>query len=268
MTVRSVTQNVTDRAPARRRARSSSRSIVVGKDEPLKLALACLLARGHLLIEDIPGVGKSTLAQALATTLGLKYARIQFTSDLLPADVLGVSIFDERAQAFRFHAGPDLPFGRARRRDQPRAAEDAERAARSDGGAPGVARRPDAPAARSVLRHRDAEPGRADRRLSAARIAARPLPDGDRARLSGRAGRARAARRRRSPRASSSTSCRSADAATLAEWQREAAAIHVAPALLDYVQALLAASRGHLPGRRRRQRRSRRTARPGRRARA
>src|SRR5438093_8413050 len=80
--------------------------IVVGKETPLKLALACLLARGHLLIEDIPGVGKSTLAQALATTLGLRYARIQFTSDLLPADVLGVSVYDERALAFRFHAGP------------------------------------------------------------------------------------------------------------------------------------------------------------------
>src|ERR1044071_4832938 len=80
--------------------------IVVGKDDPLRLALACLLARGHLLIEDIPGVGKSTLAQALAQTLGLKYSRIQFTSDLLPADVLGVSIYDERNQAFRFHAGP------------------------------------------------------------------------------------------------------------------------------------------------------------------
>src|ERR1700693_1005363 len=80
--------------------------IVVGKDLPLRLALACLLARGHLLIEDIPGVGKSTLAQALATTLGLHYARIQFTSDLLPADVLGVSIFEPAAQSFRFHAGP------------------------------------------------------------------------------------------------------------------------------------------------------------------
>src|SRR5436305_14519921 len=80
--------------------------IVVGKDTPLKLALACLLARGHLLIEDIPGVGKSTLAQALASALGLHYARIQFTSDLLPADVLGVSIFDPVSHVFRFHAGP------------------------------------------------------------------------------------------------------------------------------------------------------------------
>src|SRR5204862_6213621 len=77
-----------------------------GKSDPLRVSLACLLARGHLLIEDIPGVGKSTLAQALATTLGLNYARIQFTSDLLPADVLGVSIYDERALAFRFHPGP------------------------------------------------------------------------------------------------------------------------------------------------------------------
>src|ERR1700704_5432883 len=72
--------------------------IVVGKPEALKLAVACLLARGHLLIEDIPGVGKSTLAQALAVTLGLKYARVQFTSDLLPADVLGVSIFDRETR--------------------------------------------------------------------------------------------------------------------------------------------------------------------------
>src|ERR1700687_6487464 len=72
--------------------------IVAGKATPLGLALACMLARGHLLIEDIPGVGKSTLAQALAGTLGLHYARVQFTSDLLPAVVLGVSIFDPETQ--------------------------------------------------------------------------------------------------------------------------------------------------------------------------
>src|SRR5437763_17071761 len=80
--------------------------IVVGKDTPLKLALACMLARGHLLIEDIPGVGKSTLAQALAGALGLNHVRLQFTSDLLPADVIGVSIFDPVEQSFRFHPGP------------------------------------------------------------------------------------------------------------------------------------------------------------------
>src|SRR6476620_9998995 len=65
-----------------------------------------MIARGHLLIEDIPGVGKTTLAHALATTLGLQFQRIQFTSDLLPADILGVSIFDRDASNFRFHPGP------------------------------------------------------------------------------------------------------------------------------------------------------------------
>src|SRR5690606_9897224 len=68
--------------------------IILGKGTEIRLCLACLFARGHLLIEDIPGVGKTTLAHALARTLGLTYQRIQFTSDLLPADVIGVSIFD------------------------------------------------------------------------------------------------------------------------------------------------------------------------------
>src|SRR5215510_5605757 len=104
MTVRTADKSDAVPVPARLAVVLDELSrIVVGKDEPLRLALACLLARGHLLIEDIPGVGKSTLAQALAQTLGLKYSRIQFTSDLLPADVLGVSIYDERNQAFRFH---------------------------------------------------------------------------------------------------------------------------------------------------------------------
>jgi MoxR-like ATPase len=80
--------------------------IILGKEHQLRLSLACLLARGHLLIEDIPGVGKTTLAHALAETLGLHYQRIQFTSDLLPADIIGVSIFDREASEFRFHKGP------------------------------------------------------------------------------------------------------------------------------------------------------------------
>jgi MoxR-like ATPase len=80
--------------------------LILGKDHQIRLAIACLLARGHLLIEDIPGVGKTTLAHALAATLGLQFQRIQFTSDLLPADILGVSIFDREASNFRFHPGP------------------------------------------------------------------------------------------------------------------------------------------------------------------
>jgi MoxR-like ATPase len=80
--------------------------VILGKNSQIRLCLACLLARGHLLIEDIPGVGKTTLAHALAKTLGLSFQRIQFTSDLLPADVLGVSIYDRESGTFRFQRGP------------------------------------------------------------------------------------------------------------------------------------------------------------------
>jgi MoxR-like ATPase len=80
--------------------------IIVGKEQAIRLAVACLLARGHLLIEDVPGVGKTTLALALARALGLHFRRIQFTSDLLPADILGNSIFDRDQNKFIFHAGP------------------------------------------------------------------------------------------------------------------------------------------------------------------
>lgn len=80
--------------------------ILLGKEKVIRLGLACLLARGHLLIEDLPGVGKTTLAHALAQLLGLEYRRIQFTSDLLPADVTGTSIYDRATGGFRFHPGP------------------------------------------------------------------------------------------------------------------------------------------------------------------
>jgi len=80
--------------------------IILGKEHQIRLTLACLLARGHLLIEDLPGVGKTTLAHALAKTLGLDFQRIQFTSDLLPADILGVSVFDRESSTFKFHPGP------------------------------------------------------------------------------------------------------------------------------------------------------------------
>lgn len=91
-------------------ALSQLEQVVLGKENQLKLALACLLAKGHLLIEDLPGMGKTTLSHALASVLGLQYNRIQFTSDLLPADVLGVSIFEKEPGSdlgrFRFHPGP------------------------------------------------------------------------------------------------------------------------------------------------------------------
>lgn len=88
------------------RALATLERIVLGKPRQLRLAVACLLARGHLLIEDVPGVGKTTLAHALAQVLGLAWQRVQFTSDLLPADILGVSVFDRTTQQFNFRKGP------------------------------------------------------------------------------------------------------------------------------------------------------------------
>jgi MoxR-like ATPase len=81
-------------------------AVILGKENTIKLALACILAKGHLLIEDIPGVGKTTLAHTFAKLLGLDFQRIQFTSDLLPADILGSSIFDRDNNSFEFHPGP------------------------------------------------------------------------------------------------------------------------------------------------------------------
>jgi MoxR-like ATPase len=217
--------------------------IVVGKDTPLKLALACLLARGHLLIEDIPGVGKSTLAQALAGTLGLNYARIQFTSDLLPADVLGVSIFDPTAHQFRFHSGPIFhsvvladEINRAPPKTQSALLEAMEeRQVSADGETRPL---PDpffVIATQNPTEQIGAYPlpeSQLDRFLMAIELGY-PDPAAERELLiSGD-------RRSRIPSLSPG-----ADPQTLLAWQREAAAIHVAPALLDYVQALLAASRG------------------------
>src|SRR5881397_475496 len=217
--------------------------IVVGKDTPLKLALACLLARGHLLIEDIPGVGKSTLAQALAGTLGLHYSRIQFTSDLLPADVLGVSIYDPGAHAFRFHSGPIFhsvvladEINRAPPKTQSALLEAMEeRQVSADGET-----RPLPDPFFVIATQNPSE-----------QIGAYPLPESqlDRFLMAIELGYPDPAAERellisgdRRARIPALTPC--ADAATLLAWQREVATVHVAPALLDYVQALLAASRG------------------------
>lgn len=85
---------------------NSINQVILGKHHTVKLSLSCLLAKGHLLIEDLPGVGKTTLAHTLAATLGLSFQRVQFTSDMLPADILGVSIYEREQQKFTFHRGP------------------------------------------------------------------------------------------------------------------------------------------------------------------
>jgi MoxR-like ATPase len=88
------------------RAQKQVNALVLGKPHEVRLAFVALLSDGHLLIEDLPGLGKTTLAHALAATLGLEFQRVQFTSDLLPADVVGVSVFDPQTRRFEFHSGP------------------------------------------------------------------------------------------------------------------------------------------------------------------
>jgi len=244
MTLRSASQAGTPTSAKLALVLAQLGRIVVGKEDPLRLALACLLARGHLLIEDIPGVGKSTLAQALAQTLGLKYSRIQFTSDLLPADVLGVSIYDERNQGFRFHQGPIFSsvvladeINRAPPKTQSALLEAMEERQVSMDGQ--TRKLPDpffVIATQNPIEQIGAYPlpeSQLDRFLMAIELG---YPDAaaERELLSGGDRRARIGE---SPPLS--------DPATLADWQREAGDIHVAPALLDYVQALLAATRGH-----------------------
>jgi len=105
-TLETVPTSVDAQRSAIERAQKALGRIILGKDEQIKLALSCLLARGHLLIEDLPGLGKTMLAQSLAKTLGLSFRRIQFTSDLLPADIIGVSVFRQNSGEFEFQPGP------------------------------------------------------------------------------------------------------------------------------------------------------------------
>ena len=105
-TLEQVPANVDAQRRAVANAQQTLGRIILGKDEQISLALSCLLARGHLLIEDLPGLGKTMLAQSLARTLGLTFRRIQFTSDLLPADIVGVSIFRQNSGEFEFQPGP------------------------------------------------------------------------------------------------------------------------------------------------------------------
>lgn len=88
------------------KALAAINQVVLGKETRVRMALACLLARGHLLLEDLPGMGKTTLSHALAQVLGLSYQRIQFTSDLLPGDIVGTSVFERDSSSFVFHPGP------------------------------------------------------------------------------------------------------------------------------------------------------------------
>ena len=202
--------------------------VLRGKRRAVHLSLVCLFSEGHLLIEDVPGVGKTSLAKAIARSTGGSWRRVQFTPDLLPSDITGVSVWDRGARRLRVPARWRVRERRARRRDQPRVAQDAVGAARVDGGTSGQRRRADVQAAAPVHGDRHAEPGRARRHVSAARSAARPLLVAPADRLS------RSRRRDRDPRRARATtrsiptsSSRSPTPETVAAWIHELGRIHV-----------------------------------------
>ncbi|MET0069456.1 MAG: AAA family ATPase [Candidatus Thiodiazotropha sp.] len=225
-----------------RRVIEAAGNILLGKQEVVKLSLACLLARGHLLIEDLPGVGKTTLAHTLAQMLGLHYQRIQFTSDLLPSDIVGVSIYERSEQRFQFHHGPifaQLVLADEINRATPKAQSALleameERQVTTDGvthGLPepffviatqnpshqvGTFPLPESQLDRFLMRLRIGYPERA---------AERDLLSGeDRRQVLKRAGAV-------------------IDSQRLAEYQQRVSAIHVSDALIDYCQDILAFSR-------------------------
>ena len=219
--------------------------IILGKETQIKLALACLLARGHLLIEDLPGVGKTTLAHTLARLLGLEFSRIQFTSDMLPADIIGISIFDRERSDFRFLPGPLFAqvlladeINRATPKTQSALLEAMEEGQVSSDGKThplpkpffviatqnpssqiGTFPLPESQLDRFLMRLELGYPDRqAERSLLESGGRREQLPD--------------------------LAACFSPE--QLAPLQKQAAAVHVSPALLDYVQSLIEATR-HSP---------------------
>jgi MoxR-like ATPase len=216
--------------------------LIVGKHEALRLSLACLLGGGHLLIEDVPGVGKTTLAHVLARLLGLDFQRIQFTADLLPADILGVSIYDRAEERFHFHPGPVFAqlvladeINRATPKTQSALLEAMEERQVTADGETRELPEPFFVIATQNPRTQIGTFGLPESQLD--RFLMRislgyPDPAAERTLLAG--GDRRQLLREIRPRM---------DPATLLAWQARVDQVHIAPALLDYVQALLAATR-------------------------
>ncbi|MEF8728216.1 MAG: AAA family ATPase [Accumulibacter sp.] len=217
-------------------------SVILGKSNQTRLALCCLLARGHLLIEDLPGVGKTTLAHTLARLLGLQFARIQFTSDMLPADILGVSIFDRERNGFRFLPGPVFSqvlladeINRATPRTQSALLEAMEEGQVTTEGETRLLPQPFFVIATQNPSHQigtfPLPESQLDRFLLRLELG---YPDRDAERALLESG----GSRERLPTLSACL-----DDGEFAPLQRQAAAVHASPALLDYVQLLIEASR-------------------------
>ena len=168
--------------------------VIVGKRRQIVLSLVSWFCGGHVLLEDVPGVAKTMLARAMARSVGCSFKRIQCTPDLLPTDVTGVSVFNQKTHRVRVPPRPDLRPGGAGRRDQPGHAADPGRLAGGDGRGPRHRGRHDPRAAAAVLGHRHAEPHRPRRHLPAARGPARPLPGPFQPGVSEHGGRAQDAR--------------------------------------------------------------------------
>ena len=216
--------------------------IILGKPSQVRLALCCLIAQGHLLIEDLPGMGKTTLAHLLARLLGLDYQRIQFTSDLLPADVIGVSIYDRASERFHFHPGPIFAqliladeINRATPKTQSALLEAMEEGQVTAEGETRPLPRPFFVIATQNPAHQvgtfPLPESQLDRFLMRIELGY-PHPRVERRLLEGQGGRARL-----------ESFDAVADPQRLRAWQQAAAEVHVAPALLDYLQALLGESR-------------------------
>lgn len=217
-------------------------TLILGKRSRLELALTCLIAGGHLLIEDVPGTGKTTLAHVMAQLFGLDFRRVQFTSDLLPADILGVSVFERETGAFRFHPGPVFTqvlladeVNRATPRTQSALLEAMEEHQVS---VEGETRRLPEPFFVIATQNPASQIGtyplpesQLDRFMMRITMGY-PDPAAERALLTGRD--------RRSLLADLAPV---ADAGTLTQWRAEAESLHVADALIDYVQALIAHTR-------------------------
>ena len=242
-TGRGTGSSLDDLVRSAHRVATAIESVIEGKAEAVRLALTVLLAEGHVLIEDVPGVGKTMLAKALARSTDCSVRRIQFTPDLLPSDITGVSAFNQERREFEFKPGPvfaNIVVGDEINRASP---EDPVRAARMHGGAAGHGGRHDLPAGPAVHGDRHPEPDRDGGDLPAARGAAGPVHRPHLHGLPERRGRTGDARRCTARRPRWTRWNRSPAPSDMRELIAAVRTVHVAERLKQYVISLVSATR-------------------------